>query len=123
MSSPTARTGATCESQAQAYLEQQGLTPLARNYRCKIGEIDLIMRDGETTVFVEVRHRRSRHYGGARASITHAKMRRVARTAQVFMKHQKMPFETPIRFDVVTIDGALNQQPTTSWLKAAFEFE
>jgi len=122
MTSPTARTGATCESLALAHLEQHGLEPVARNYRCKIGEIDLIMRDGPVTVFVEVRHRRSPHFGGARASITHAKMRRIARSAQVFMKHQKMSFETPIRFDVVTIDGALSQQPTTRWLKAAFEF-
>lgn len=122
MTSPTALTGATCESLALAYLEQRGLTLLARNYRCKIGEIDLIMRDGSSIVFVEVRHRRSRHFGGARASISHGKMRRVARTAQVFMKHQRISFETPIRFDVVTIDGALDHQPKTSWLQAAFEF-
>ena len=122
MTSPTARTGATCESLALAYLEQHGLTLVARNFRCKIGEIDLIMRDGASTVFVEVRHRRSGSFGGARASITRAKMRRIANSAQVFMKQQHMSFESPIRFDVVTIDGALAQQPETSWLKAAFEF-
>lgn len=122
MNSPTARTGATCESLALAHLEAQGLTLIARNYRCKIGEIDLIMRDGASTVFVEVRHRRSGSFGGARASITHAKMRRIASAAQVFMKQQRMSFDSPIRFDVVTIDGALSGQPQTSWLKAAFEF-
>ena len=56
------------ERQAEKYLQQQGLNLILRNYQCKVGEIDLIMRDQKTLVFVEVRYRRSNHYGGAHAS-------------------------------------------------------
>ncbi len=117
--SPTARVGQRREAQALAHLQASGLTLLKRNYACKIGEIDLIMRDGDTTVFVEVRYRRGNAHGGALASISHAKAWRVARAAQVFMKASRLPADAPIRFDVVAIDG---QPPQLRWLKAAFEF-
>lgn len=117
--SPTARTGRRHEDDALEHLQQQGLELLARNYSCRIGEVDLILRDGDTTVFVEVRYRRSGAHGGALASISHAKAWRVARAAQVYMKAARIPGDAAIRFDVVAIDG---HPPTLRWLKAAFEF-
>ena len=117
--SPTARSGYQREEQALAHLQQHGLELLARNYSCRIGEIDLVMRDNDTTVFVEVRYRRARAHGGALASISHAKAWRIARAAQVYLKAVRAPADAPIRFDVVAIDGSPGQ---LRWLKAALEF-
>ncbi|HEX8602123.1 MAG TPA: YraN family protein [Pseudoduganella sp.] len=83
---------------------------VARNFLCKGGELDLVMCDGPHLVFVEVRRRRSRAFGGAAASITPAKQRRMKLAAQVFLlRYRKLP---PCRFDVVAIDG-----DTIGWLK------
>ncbi|MEO1574113.1 MAG: YraN family protein [Pseudomonadota bacterium] len=117
--SPTARSGKRREDEALAHLERHGLVLLARNYSCRIGEVDLVMRDDDTTVFVEVRYRRSAAHGGALASISRAKAWRVARAAQVYQKAVRAPADAPIRFDVVAIDGSPGQ---LRWLKAAFEF-
>jgi putative endonuclease len=117
--SPTVRTGLAYEQMALDYLIDQGLTLQSRNFRCRFGEIDLVMRDRDITVFVEVRYRRTAGHGGALASISQAKARRVALSAQYYQKSQRISFEAPIRFDVVALDGP---QPTLRWLKAAFEF-
>jgi putative endonuclease len=73
------------------------------NFRCKGGEIDLVMRDGDTLVFVEVRQRADRAHGGALASITPAKIRRLVRAAEFYLL--RFPVTPPCRFDVVAIDG------------------
>lgn len=117
--SPTARCGGRFERTALAYLQARGLQLETCNFRCRLGEIDLIMREGDITVFVEVRYRRSRRYGGALCSITRGKMRRVANTACVYLKRRYGHAEVPIRFDVVAIDGCA---PTVRWIKSAFEF-
>ncbi|MGB9110335.1 MAG: YraN family protein [Telluria sp.] len=84
------------------------------NFRCKVGEIDLVMREGDTLVFVEVRQRADRSRGGAAASITPAKIRRIVRAAQVYLQRfRRMP---PCRIDVVAIDGG-----TLEWLRNAIE--
>lgn len=116
--SPTVRCGVRREDDALAFLLAQGLTLEARNYRCRIGEIDLIMREGDTTVFVEVRYRRGGRHGGALASISRGKMRRVANSALVYLK-QRGRKDTPIRFDVVAIDGT---DADLRWVRSAFEF-
>ena len=98
------------EDDALAYLLLQGLVLLARNYLCKGGELDLIMRDGPAIVFVEVRLRSSAAFGGALASITPAKQRRMVRAAQTWLLTQKrLP---ACRFDAVVIDGGRME-----WLK------
>jgi putative endonuclease len=102
------------EEEALAYLQQKGLTLVERNFRCRTGEIDLIMHDHGVIVFVEVRKRGNLQYGGAAASVTATKQARLVSAAQVFLKrYASMP---QCRFDVVAIEaGKLN------WLKNVIE--
>jgi putative endonuclease len=95
--------GRNWEQVACKYLEQHGLKLVEANFTCKGGEIDLIMRDGDALVFVEVRQRADRAHGGAAASITPAKQARLVRAAQFYLlRYRQLP---PCRFDVVAIDG------------------
>lgn len=95
--------GRDWEQSALAYLKRHQLTLVEENFRCKAGEIDLIMRDGATLVFVEVRQRSGAGHGGAAASITPAKIRRLVRAAEVYLS--RLATIPPCRFDVVAIDG------------------
>src|SRR5438132_2871194 len=95
--------GQAGEDDALAYLARQGLTLVERNFRCKGGEIDLIMRHGDTLVFVEVRKRADMRFGGAAASIGRAKQRRLMLAAQVYLLRYRSP--PACRFDVFAIDG------------------
>ncbi len=106
--------GQAGEDAALQYLQQQGLTLAGRNFRCKGGEIDLIMQDRGSLVFVEVRQRASLRYGGAAASVTPAKQRRLLIAAQVYLQRYKTV--PACRFDVVAIDGV-----AFTWLKNAIE--
>lgn len=111
----TTQTGALAEDRALAYLQRQGLAPVVRNYRCKGGEIDLIMRAADATlVFVEVRQRRGRGFGGAAQSIIPAKQRRVLHAAGHYLATlDQVP---PCRVDVVALEpGRLE------WLRNAFD--
>lgn len=110
------QTGEAGENAALAHLRMNGLTLVERNFRCKGGEIDLIMQQPGlgTLVFVEVRKRASMQHGGAAASITAAKQRRLIVAAHTFLHRYKIP--PPCRFDVVAIDG-----DTLTWLKNAIE--
>jgi putative endonuclease len=113
--SSTARqvAGDNAEDRALAYLVRQGLRLRMRNFRCRSGEIDLIMADCETLVFVEVRKRSSMRYGGAAASVTPAKQARLIRAAYLYLtRYSVMP---PCRFDVIAFE-----QDNMSWLKNAF---
>lgn len=109
--------GAQAEQWAAQYLQRQGLKPVAQNYRGRFGEIDLIMRDGATLVFVEVRLRRSAGFGGAAASIDMRKQQRIIRTAQQYLAASA--HTPPCRFDAVLMDDALGHN--AQWLKNAFE--
>ena len=95
--------GAAAEALAASYLATRGLTIVQRNYRCRGGEIDLIARDGTTLVFVEVRLRSSSAFGGARASITAAKRRRIKFATGLFLSNLRR--EPPCRFDAILLDG------------------
>jgi putative endonuclease len=106
--------GRQWEQAALAHLTRHGLALVEANFRCKGGEIDLVMRDGESLVFVEVRQRASRGHGGAAASITPAKIRRLVRAAQFYLL--RYPALPPCRFDVVAIDGG-----HLDWLRNAIE--
>jgi putative endonuclease len=97
------RVGDAAEQQALLHLQAAGLLLLERSFLCKGGEIDLIMRDGKHLVFVEVRKRSSQQFGGALASITPAKQKRMIHAAQVYL--QKLKSLPPCRFDVVAIQG------------------
>jgi putative endonuclease len=97
------RSGDAAEQQALLHLQAQGLQLLQRSFLCKGGEIDLIMRDDKHVVFVEVRQRSSKQFGGALASITPSKQKRLVHAAQVYLKDMK-PLPA-CRFDVVAIEG------------------
>jgi putative endonuclease len=107
--------GDRAEDVAATFLQQRGLTLATRNYQCRFGEIDLIARDGDTVVFVEVRMRASGAFGGAAASITAGKRAKLLRTARHYLSGLgRLP---PCRFDAVLIDGN-NAAP--EWLKNVF---
>ena len=108
------QTGRNAEDESLAFLQQQGLKFVTRNFNCRLGEIDLIMMDGETLVFIEVRKRKNRSFGGASGSVTSAKQRKIIKTAQYYLQqYRTMP---PCRFDVMAWDGKGCQ-----WLKNAIE--
>jgi putative endonuclease len=98
-----ARRGVTGEDRACAHLRRLGLVVLERNFRCRVGEIDVVAREGETLVFVEVKERGDASHGAAVEAVTPAKRRRVIRAAQLWAaRHGES--ESPMRFDVVGID-------------------
>lgn len=107
------------EAAALRHLERAGLKLVTRNYRCKAGEIDLVMLDGATLVLIEVRYRATLDFGGPAASITWRKQRRFIRAAQHLLLTRADLRRYPARFDVVAITSA----PTganVEWIKAAF---
>jgi putative endonuclease len=110
--------GAAAEGLAAEYLAARGLKIVERNFRVRGGEVDLICTDGPTLVFVEVRLRRSQRYGGAAASIDHAKRRRIVLAAQHYLARRR---EQPCRFDAVLLDDL--DAGRIEWLRAAFDAE
>jgi len=108
--------GIAAEDLALAFLQDLGLKLLARNYRCRFGEIDLVLQDGETTVFAEVRLRKSVSFGGAAASVTSAKQQRLIAAAQHYLGGRRdLP---PCRFDVIALDRLDSDR--VEWIKDAF---
>ena len=114
----TKQSGDAAEDRALAHLLDGGLKLLARNYRTPGrggGEIDLVMREpGGTLVFIEVRQRASRSFGGAAASVSHAKRRRIIFAARHYL--MRLPAPPPCRFDVVSVEAG-----AVEWLRAAFD--
>jgi putative endonuclease len=111
-----AHRGSAAEERAAVFLQQQGPKLVARNYRCRFGEIDLIARDGETLVFVEVRMRTSDRFGGAAASITAAKRGKLVRAARHYLAgNSRAP---ACRFDALLVQGCGRE---IEWLKNAFD--
>jgi putative endonuclease len=107
--------GALAEEAAAEFLTGRGFRLLERNYRCRFGEIDLIMSDGRTLVFVEVRYRRNNSFGGAVASITGAKREKLLRAARHYMAARN---EFPAcRFDAVLLSGDTQE---LEWIENAF---
>ena len=111
-------TGDRAEALACRYLTQQGLRLLDRNYRCRRGEIDLVMRDGDSLVFVEVRYRRQTAFGRAAETVSVAKQARIVRCAHCYIT-QHRAWNEPARFDVVCIEGDLGWD-AVQWLPDAF---
>ena len=110
------------ERLAAGHLRAAGLLELGTNYCCRYGEIDLIMEDAGTLVFVEVKTRGSSAYGGAVASVSQRKQQRLVRTAQCYLQQQygdRQSHPPPCRFDVVTVDCS-RQPPSLNWLRGAF---
>jgi putative endonuclease len=112
--------GIVTERFAEKHLIQQGLTPVDRNVHCRQGEIDLIMRDGDIYVFVEVKYRKNNHFGSAIEAVSLAKQNKIKHcVAFFFHKANLNEYNTPCRFDVIALEGDINQ-PKITWLKNAF---
>lgn len=109
---PPGERGRAMEDRALAWLEGRGLKLVTRNFRCRGGEIDLILREGRELVFVEVRARSSNSHGGAAASITPAKQQRLLLAAQLYL--QRLAHLPPCRFDVLAFEGE-----QVHWLRGA----
>lgn len=118
---PTAKQqiGNAAEDAAALLLEQEGLLCIERNFNCKTGEIDLIFKDNEQLVFVEVRFRKNQTFGGAAASVTNAKQQKLHRAAQFYLSRYSQP--PACRFDVLAMTYDTNQQIICeNWIKNAF---
>ena len=120
MTSAQAQRGAAVEAAALVHLREAGLQLLARNVRFKGGELDLVMRDGDTTVFVEVRYRADARFGGGAASVDLRKRRKVVLAAQLYLQRHPALAKRPCRFDVIDASGTPVQ---LKWLRAAFRLE
>ncbi len=108
------------EELALAHLLAQGLTLIHRNYRCKLGEIDLVMLDSFTLVLVEVRCRASNDYGGAAASVDWHKQRKLVKTAEHLLIKRPELRRYPARFDVIAITADADASKV-DWIKGAFD--
>ena len=112
--------GGAAEQLAARYLQSQGLKLLARNVRCKAGEIDLVCGDGKYLVVVEVRQRTGRDFGGALASVTPRKQRKIIRATRFLLQAFPRWRAYPLRFDVVALEGPPNGVWALQWVKDAF---
>jgi len=117
------KTGFHWESKAMLWLEQQGLSQCQRNFHCRMGELDLIMREQDTLVFVEVKYRSRTDFGSALESISWHKQQRLIRTAEFFLIKNPQFSQLPCRFDVIAIEANNNEpgKEEITWLKNAFD--
>lgn len=104
----TVTVGVEMEEAAARHLRAAGLRIIERNFRSRFGEIDLIARDGNTLVFVEVRFRRNSHFGGAGVSVDRRKQKKLLATASNYLQYRKL--DCPCRFDVIAIERACGYQ-------------
>jgi putative endonuclease len=110
------QTGVLAENRACAFLESQGFTIVTRNFLRRVGELDIVARDGDLLVVAEVRTRASERYGGAAASVGRLKQRRIAATTELLLQCQPALRRCRVRFDVIVVrDGAIE------WLAHAFD--
>lgn len=110
--------GKSSEDLVCDYLKAQGLELLVRNFQCRMGELDLIMRDGDYLVFVEVRSRKNSRYGSPAETVTRYKQKRLIRAANFYLQRQKRDW--PCRFDVVAVIPS-QSAPQVDWIKNAFQ--
>ena len=106
--------GQLAEDKACKFLQQQGLSLIEKYYRCRNGEIDLIMQDKEQLVFVEVRYRECENFGTAIETVDQNKIKKLISTAQHYLTYNKL--NTPARFDVIGFDASLKP----NWISNAF---
>lgn len=116
---PKSKTGQAAEDIAERFLRSRGLSSRARNFRCPQGEIDLIMADQQTLVFVEVRYRRHSHYGSPAETVSRQKQRKVIKAAQHYLLQQRYGQQPDCRFDVVALTSLSNTDDIL-WLQNAF---
>jgi len=112
--------GAWAERLAASYLEQQGCEIIERNFRSRYGELDLVALQKTELVIVEVRYRRSIHYGRPEETVNESKQRKVVIATEYFLKRHAKYTEWPIRFDVLAISGE-QAKPEIMWINNAFD--
>lgn len=120
MSANARATGTGWEEATLAYLRGEGLSLVCRNFQCRYGEIDLVMRDGDALVFVEVRFRGSARHGDGGASVGPAKRAKLVRAASLYLQQQPRLALLPCRFDVVGCRGT-TAAPVFEWTRGAFD--
>ncbi len=111
--------GNDAESLACDYLQRQGMSLLTRNFHCKCGELDLVMQDKNSIVFVEVRYRSNPHYGSPADSVTSAKQDKLIKTALYYLQQHPGLARRASRFDVIAISSR-NAETKIEWIKNAF---
>ncbi len=113
--------GDKAEQMACDYLQKQGLTLITSNFTSRFGEIDLIMQDSKqaNTVFVEVRYRKNKQFGGAAISVTPQKQQRIIKTALYYMQQHEP--NASARFDVVAVEGDISAEYALDWIRDAFQ--
>ena len=114
------QTGQTAEDLACDYLQQQGLQLLERNYRCRQGEIDLIMRHDAYLVFIEVRYRRNANFCSGAESVDRRKQQKLINTATHYLQQHSQLAQHPSRFDVISMSRQKNT-PAIDWIQDAFQ--
>jgi putative endonuclease len=114
----TGAIGRQAEQLAFNFLIGRALRPVARNFHCRGGEIDLIMLDGDCLAFVEVRYRASAAFSSASHTVDYRKQRKIIRTAAMFIARNSRFATYTMRFDVVAIEGSASE--TVEWIKDAF---
>lgn len=115
----TVNRGAWAEERALAYLQMHGLALLARNYRCRGGELDLVMEGSGMLVFVEVRHRASADFGTPEETVTASKQKRLLLAARTYLLRHPRHAARPMRFDVLSLQGKL-PEARIKWIRNAF---
>ena len=116
----TIKTGQLAEDSACRYLQTQGLSLVERNYCCPRGEIDLIMKDNKTTVFIEVRYRRNTRFGSGAESVDRRKQDKLLATAAHYLQKNPKAAKSICRFDVVSLTMN-NGEQTLDWIPDAFQ--
>lgn len=116
----TRAVGGDAENFAFHFLQRQGLIPVRRNFRCRLGELDLIMQDGRCLVIVEVRFRGSKSFVTAGLTIDKRKQRKLIRTTAMFLAWNAQFVNKPVRFDVVGINADARGNQSIEWIKDAF---
>jgi putative endonuclease len=114
-------TGQHFENFALEYLEARGLRLVERNFHCPLGEIDLIMYDGNTLVFVEVKFRQRSHYGESAEQVTHRKKQKLINSALLYLSRHAQYANVPCRFDVVGISPGQGSAAAVNWISNALE--
>jgi putative endonuclease len=116
----TRQRGSHWELAAESFLRQRGMRILTRNYQARVGEIDLVMMDGDTLVFAEVRFRADETYGSGADSVTRAKQQRIIRAARNYLSRHATANNVHCRFDVISI-GTREGRTLINWIQNAFD--
>jgi putative endonuclease len=120
MTDPRMQRGLECETLAAGYLQSHGVEVLARNLRCRAGELDIVACANDVLLIVEVRQRGRDDFGGALASVTWRKQRKIIRATRYFLQQHREWRRHSLRFDVIAVQGAPQETPAINWVQDAF---